>query len=89
VDFAGLDHAVAHGKTPKNLRREAPQEPVRTYSNNSVFLVPPAEDEGKDRELCRRTARELADRLFAGEIEPYIDQPASMRAPGKPALARR
>jgi nitrite reductase/ring-hydroxylating ferredoxin subunit len=70
---------VAGGRTPKNLHRELPKEPLRTYSNNSVFMIPPARTEEEDRALCRKTARSLADRLFAFQVAPYIDQPATER----------
>jgi nitrite reductase/ring-hydroxylating ferredoxin subunit len=69
---AGI-RAVQAGEQPKGLTPE-PHEPMRTYCNNSVLLVPPAPTEAEDRALCRKLARELAERNFAGEIRPYLDQ---------------
>jgi len=69
---AGI-RAVQAGEQPKGLT-PGPHEPMRTYCCNSVLLVPPAPTEAEDRALCRKLARELAERNFAGEIPPYLDQ---------------
>ena len=51
-----------------------PHQPIRTYANNSVLLIPEAPTAEEDRALCRKVARELAERIFAGEVTPYAER---------------
>ena len=69
---AGI-RAVGAGQSPKGLVRE-PHQPIRTYANNSVLLIPEAPTAEEDRALCRKVARELAERIFAGEVTPYAER---------------
>jgi nitrite reductase/ring-hydroxylating ferredoxin subunit len=66
--------AVRAGRAPKGLLKKASKASIRTYSNNSVLLVPPAGTPEEDRALCRRIARKLADRIFAGKVRPYVER---------------
>lgn len=55
--------AVAAGRDPMGLLRNGGGT-IATYCNNTVTRVPPAATEAMDKELMRRTGRELAARYL-------------------------
>jgi hypothetical protein len=56
--------AVVQGETPRHgLHRH--QGPVRTYGNDTLMRVPPANTPDGDREVLRTVQREVADRALA------------------------
>jgi phenylpropionate dioxygenase-like ring-hydroxylating dioxygenase large terminal subunit len=62
--------AVQEGEAPCGLARAGGQ-PIRTYSNDTILAIPPAPTPESDKELLRRTGREIASKCL-GVSAPKI-----------------
>ena len=65
--------ATAEGQDPKGILRGG-GAPLRTYSHNSVLLLPEHPDPETDATQRREAARALTERILKGEVRPYVER---------------